>query len=78
MTDEVIAQCEAFPQYRIAPADARSAAKVAAKIVGENRSEHIYGEPSYRLLTTEFFRDAGQEAHETMREGLLKLVDASC
>ena len=47
-------------------------------MVGDNRSEHIYGEPDYRLLTTEFFRDAGQEAHETMREGLLKLVDASC
>ena len=78
VSDEVIEQCEAFPQYRIAPADARSAAKVAARIVEENRSEHIYGEPSYRLLTSEFFRDAGQEAHETMREGLLKLVDASC
>lgn len=78
VTDEVIAQCEAFPQYRIAPADARAAAKVAARIVEENRSEHIYGEPSYRLLTSKFFRDAGQEAHETMREGLLKLVDASC
>lgn len=78
VTDEVLAQCEAFPQYRIAPADARAAAKVAARIVEENRSEHIYGEPSYRLLTSKFFRDAGQEAHEAMREGLHKLVAASC
>lgn len=78
VTDEVLAQCEAFPQYRIAPADAQSAARVAAEIVEENRSKHIYGEPSYRLLTSKFFHDAGQEAHEAMREGLLKLVDASC
>lgn len=78
VTEEVLAQCEAFPQYKIAPADARSAAKVAARIVGENDSEHIDGEPSYRLLTPKFFHDAGQEAHERMREGLLRLVDASC
>lgn len=77
VTDEVLAQCEAFPQYRIAPADARSAARVAARMVGDNRGGHIRGEPGYRLLAPGFFRGAGREAHETMREGLLRLAGAS-
>ncbi len=78
VTDAVLGQCEAFPQYRIAGEDARAAAKVAAGIVEQNRVNHIEGAPKYRLLTAEFFETARAEAHMTMVEGLRRLACASC
>ncbi len=74
---EVLRQCEAFPQYRVAEPDAQAAARVAARIVEENTVNHIEGVPDYRLLTADFFEEARSEAHETMVEGLLKLAGAS-
>ena len=52
-------------------------ARPAAGVVGESRRGRIRGEPGYRPLAPGFFRGAGREAHETMREGLLRLAGAS-
>ncbi len=76
VSDAVLAQCEAFPQYRIAETDAIAAARVAQGIVEENTTNHLDGTPDYRLLTADFFEAARQEAHATMVEGLHKLAEA--
>lgn len=75
ISNEVLAQGEAFPQYRIAEADIRSAARVAESIVEENKTNHIEGAPDYRLLTKGFFDAARDEAHQAMADGLYRLVE---
>ena len=76
MSSAVFAQCEAFPQYRVAEADAIAAARVAQGIVEENATNHLEGTPDYRLLSADFFEAARQEAHAAMVEGLHKLAEA--
>lgn len=75
VNDAVIAQCEAFPQYRVAEPDVRAAAEVAARIVDDNIANYIYGEAPFKLLTKEFFDVASAEAHQIMVSGLRKLQD---
>ncbi len=75
VTQDVVRQCETFPQYRVAERDARRASEVAARIVEENTVNHIDGTPTYRLLTAGLFRLASDEAHKAMTDGLLKLKD---
>ncbi|WP_321973827.1 hypothetical protein [Paratractidigestivibacter sp.] len=74
VTQTVIDQCAAFPMYRVAKADVHSAANVASRIVDENIANHLDGEPSYRLLTADFFEIARAEAHVTMLYGLRNLA----
>ncbi len=76
VSSAVLAQCEAFPQYRVAEADAIAAARVAQGIVEENATNHLEGTPDYRLLSADFFEAARQEAHAAMVEGLHKLAEA--
>ena len=76
VTQAVIEQCEDFPMYSVAEKDVRAAALVCSQIVDDNTANHIEGQPSYQLLTTEFFSKAKEEAHKTMVEGLKKIVDA--
>ena len=71
-TEAVLASCKAFPAYSIAGCDVRAAVDVAARVVEENRSRHLDGEPGYRLLTPEFFEAARQQAHHVMVEGLAR------
>ena len=74
LSETVFEQCERFPMYKVARPDVVAAAEVAARIVDENKASHITGRPTYQLLTPEFFESARQEAHETMVEGLLRLI----
>lgn len=76
VSSAVLAQCDAFPQYRVAEADAIAAARVAQGIVEENATNHLEGTPDYRLLSADFFEAARQEAHAAMVEGLHKLAEA--
>lgn len=68
--DVLLRQCADFGPYTVLERDARAAVDVAAGIVEKNRAEHVTGEPSYQLLTAEFFESARQEAHETLVTGL--------
>ncbi len=68
--DALLAQCEAFPMYSIAEKDVRAAVEVARAIVERNQAEHVDGEPSYQLLSAEFFETARREAHDTIATGL--------
>lgn len=70
VTDFVVGQCAVFPQYGIAERDVRASVEVARGIVEDNRREFISGEPSYALLTAEFFEAAREEAHAAVLEGL--------
>ncbi len=67
-------QCEAFPMYSVARKDVEAAIDVCQEIVHENQAHHIEGTPDYQLLTPEFFETARSEAHQTMVEGLEKIV----
>lgn len=68
--DELLRQCADFGPYTIFERDARAAADVAAQIVEKNQAEHVTGEPTYQLLTADFFEAARQEAHDTIVAGL--------
>lgn len=73
---------EAVPSAAAPPARDRARRRALRRegrrgVVGKNRGGHIHGEPGYRPLAPGFFRGAGREAHETMREGLLGLAGAS-
>ena len=68
--EALLAQCAAFGPYSIGEKDVRAAVDVARGIVERNRAEHVGGEPSYRLLTAEFFAAAREEAHEAIAAGL--------
>ena len=70
MDEAPLAQCAAFGPYSIGEKDVRAAVDVARGIVERNRAEHVDGEPSYRLLTAEFFAAAREEAHEAIAAGL--------
>ena len=68
--EALVAQCTAFPPYTILERDLRAAVNVARRIVADNRTNHVTGEPRYQLLTAEFFEVARAEAHETILRGL--------
>lgn len=70
--EALIRACGAFPQYAIAEADVRAAVTVACEVVDENRSCHVGGEPSYELLTPEFFSAAREEANRAIVSGLTR------
>lgn len=69
--EALLAQCAAFPQYRVEAPDVRAAVDVERGIVCENRREHVDGEPSYALLTDAFFSEARERAHQAVAERLL-------
>ena len=66
----LLEQCAEFGPYRILERDVRATVDVAARIVETNRAEHVTDEPSYQLLSFDFFEAARQEAHETVVAGL--------
>ena len=68
--DALLEQCAEFGPYRILERDVRATVDVAARIVETNRAEHVTDEPSYQLLSSDFFEAARQEAHETVVAGL--------
>ncbi len=68
--EEVLAQCAAFPQYSIEEADVRGAVAAACDIVEQNQEHFVEDEPSYQLLTAEFFSTARDEAHQIIVDGL--------
>ena len=73
VTDELLAQAAAFPQYAIAEEDVRASVAAANAFVDDNRENHLDALPPMRLLTPEFFSTAFEEAHRTCAEGLLSL-----
>ena len=72
--EALYAQCAAFPMYEVARRDVDAAIDVCDQIVRSNRDHHIETEPTYELLTSEFFETARQEAHKTMVRGLKEIV----
>lgn len=71
VTDELLAQCAAFPQYAIEEADVRASVREAHVIVDRNRTEHVNGTPEYAMLDARFFAETSREADELMRRSLL-------
>lgn len=69
-TDELIAQCAAFPQYAIEKADVLATIRVQQSIVRKNADEHIEGTPTYSLLTPEFFSQTFAEVDAILKEAL--------
>ena len=68
-TDELIAQCAAFPQYAVEEPDVRAACDVMRRIVRENAVHHV-SKPTYDLLGDAYFREVPGEVDALMREGL--------
>ncbi len=73
-TDGLVAAARDFVMFSICEKDVVAACDVAAGIVRQNREEHVVGEPEYSLLTTDFFREAADEAHDRMVAGLTALA----
>ncbi|MCH3967780.1 MAG: hypothetical protein PHR15_03925 [Atopobiaceae bacterium] len=75
LTDELVAECEAFPQYPILEPDVERSVAVADAIVDEN-AVHPRGEgadePEYSLLTEDFFFETFERANRAL---LLRLRD---
>lgn len=73
VTDSLIDQCRHFPQYSIAQHDLRGAVEAAKHVVEVNKACHLDEQPSYTLLTPEFFEVASEEANKIIVEGLESL-----
>lgn len=69
-TPELLAQCAAFPQYAIEPADVRATLAVAQEVVAQNQRAHVE-HPTYDLLNQEFFDEAFEEANKLLFNMLL-------
>lgn len=72
--ESLFTQCDHFPMYQVDSQDVLAAISVCEKIVDDNQCHHIKDEPTYQLLTPEFFETARQEAHKTMVNGLKAIV----
>lgn len=70
VTQALLAQAAAFPQYQVFEPDVRAAVRAADEVVGENRREHLDGTPHYRMLDARFFSDTFEDAHERMVSNL--------
>lgn len=70
-TPGLLGQVAGFPQYAVAAADARAAARVARDVVRANRERHVGGAPAYSLLTPEFFSHTYDLVDEAIAAGLL-------
>jgi hypothetical protein len=69
VTELLIEQCRTFPQYRVEEEDVRRSQEVGASIIVKNEREHV-SDPTYRLLTSEFFAETFQEVDDKIREAL--------
>ena len=67
----LVDQAAGFPQYAVAAADARAAARVARGIVRANDERHVAGTPTYSLLTPEFFSRTFDLVDEAIAAGLI-------
>lgn len=65
----LLAQCAAFPQYAIEPADVRATCEVMERIVRDNALHHV-SDPSYNLLGSEYFSSTSAEVDAAIRAGL--------
>ncbi|MGN0287165.1 MAG: hypothetical protein ACI4B6_05805 [Atopobiaceae bacterium] len=85
VTDELLRQCQAFPQYSVEAPDVRAAVDVADRIVRDNALHHVDGRPDYSLLSAEFFRQTFEQVNDVLyrwlklrAQGGNPLEDPSC
>lgn len=85
VTDELLRQCQAFPQYSVEAMDVRAAVDVADRIVRDNALHHVDGTPDYSLLSAEFFRQTFEQVNDVLyrwlrlrAQGGDPLEDPSC
>lgn len=71
VTEALLAEAVAFPQYSVEPKDVQATVAVARDIVEENQREHIVHIPDYELLSADFFEAAFSSAHTTMKRLLM-------
>ena len=70
VTEGLLAQAAAFPQYGLDAADVRAAAEAACDIVDANAERQVDGTPEYSLLTADFFAETSAEVSRVIRAGL--------
>lgn len=69
VTDELLAQCVAFPQYPVEEPEVLATCEVMARIVADNAERHVIN-PEYSLLGDDYFSSVPDEVDSLMRAGL--------
>lgn len=69
VTDALLAQCAAFPQYPVEEPEVRATCEVMARIVADNAERHVSA-PEYSLLGDDYFGSVPGEVDALMRTGL--------
>lgn len=70
VTNELLALCEAFPQYAIHEEDVYATVRAQEAVIRKNAQEHVDFAPQYDLLTSDFFRTTFDEVDAVLRQSL--------
>jgi hypothetical protein len=70
VSDELLEQCDGFPQYPIYEPDVRHAVTAANGLIDASIAGHLYEEPEYSLLTQDFFLEVFERVTSDLLERL--------
>ncbi|MCI1666361.1 MAG: hypothetical protein LKI25_08405 [Atopobiaceae bacterium] len=70
MTDELVRECEEFPQYPVLEPDVAAAIEAADAIIDANGVREQDGDPDYVLLTQDFFFETFESVNEMLSSRL--------
>ncbi|MGN0070865.1 MAG: hypothetical protein ACI361_03370 [Atopobiaceae bacterium] len=77
LTDTLVEECAAFPQYPIEAEDVKKGVRAADVLLDGNNAHHLDEVPAYSLLTPEFFKETGDAVDAILRQGLLRFGKAA-